>query len=285
MRKTGAVDEAYIRARRVLLDALDALADHRDAVILVGAQAIYLHVGEGDVNVAPYTTDGDLALDRDALADDPTLRSLMESAGFFLAESGVGSWVGSDDVLIDLMVPEIQGGPGRRDAHLVPHGEKVARKARGLEAALVDRATMTISALDLTDNRQIAVVVAGPTALLVAKLHKLYERRDSPSRLDNKDAYDVYRLLRDIPTETFVETIPTLLQDERSRDVTHLGLSYLSELFSAPGALGSRMAGASVEGLDDPERIAASCAYLTEDLLAAIDSAGSDKSPQRRLEC
>jgi len=53
------VDELYILARRVLLDALEALGPHRDAVVLVGAQAIYLRVGEADLAVAPFTTDRD----------------------------------------------------------------------------------------------------------------------------------------------------------------------------------------------------------------------------------
>ena len=57
----GVTDDPYVRARRVLLDALEALDEHRNAVILVGAQAIYLHVGEGDIAVAVYTTDGDIA--------------------------------------------------------------------------------------------------------------------------------------------------------------------------------------------------------------------------------
>lgn len=35
--------ELYVAARRVLLDALEGLAGHRDAVILVGAQAVYVH--------------------------------------------------------------------------------------------------------------------------------------------------------------------------------------------------------------------------------------------------
>lgn len=268
----GDVDRAYVLARRVLLDALGALADHIDAVILVGAQAIYLQVGEGDLHVAPYTTDGDLALNRDALADDPTLGSLMEAAGFRLAGSDVGAWIGADGVAIDLMVPEIQGGPGRRGARLGAHGNTVARKARGLEAALVDHAPRTIAALDPADSRQMTVAVAGPTALLVAKLHKLYERRDNPSRLDNKDALDVYRLLQAVPTETFGETVLTLLQDDRSREVTRLGLSHLHELFGTPEALGAHMAGLGVELLDDPARVAASCAYLAEDLLAAVAS-------------
>jgi hypothetical protein len=58
----GAPEPQYALARRALLDALDALGDQRAAVILVGAQAIYLHTGEGDIGVAPFTTDGDLAL-------------------------------------------------------------------------------------------------------------------------------------------------------------------------------------------------------------------------------
>ncbi len=57
------MNELYRVARRVLLDALGALGAHREAVIVVGAQALYLQAGEADMAVAPYTTDGDLALD------------------------------------------------------------------------------------------------------------------------------------------------------------------------------------------------------------------------------
>ena len=39
----------YVAARRVLLDAFEALGKHRKAIALVGAQAIYLHVGDGDL--------------------------------------------------------------------------------------------------------------------------------------------------------------------------------------------------------------------------------------------
>ncbi len=56
------IDEQYVRARRVLLDALEALQDQRGAVILVGAQAIYLHVGDADLAVAPFNTDADLSM-------------------------------------------------------------------------------------------------------------------------------------------------------------------------------------------------------------------------------
>lgn len=86
------IDPRYIAARRVLLDALTALAPHAEAVIVAGAQAIYLRTGGGDVAtaVAPFTTDGDLALDPGRLQDDPELEALMSHAGFELLARGGG---------------------------------------------------------------------------------------------------------------------------------------------------------------------------------------------------
>lgn len=69
-------------ARRVLLDALEALGPHRDALVLVGAQAVYLRVGEAEFAVAPFTTDGDLAIDPAVLADIPPIEQALLSAGF-----------------------------------------------------------------------------------------------------------------------------------------------------------------------------------------------------------
>lgn len=61
------------QARTGLLDALEALEAHRDAVIIVGAQAIYLHTGSIEVALAEYTTDADLALDPNLLSSNPLL--------------------------------------------------------------------------------------------------------------------------------------------------------------------------------------------------------------------
>lgn len=78
----GEPDQLYVEARRALLDALEALAPHRDSLILVGAQAIYLHTGEADVAVAPYTKDADVAIDPRHLGRDPILEVAMQAAGF-----------------------------------------------------------------------------------------------------------------------------------------------------------------------------------------------------------
>jgi len=39
-----------VEARRVLLEALDALEDHRGSLVLVGAQAVYLRTDEVDAH-------------------------------------------------------------------------------------------------------------------------------------------------------------------------------------------------------------------------------------------
>jgi hypothetical protein len=82
MRIPGDPDQAYVLARRVLLDALVALGDQREAVVLVGAQAIYMHTGDSHLAVAPFTTDGHVAINPEKLRVDPKLEEALRDAGF-----------------------------------------------------------------------------------------------------------------------------------------------------------------------------------------------------------
>jgi hypothetical protein len=114
---------------------------------------------------------------------------------------------------------------------------------------------MVVKALAPSDDRACAANVTGPAALLVAKLHKLGERQATPGRLADKDAHDLYRLLRLIPTSRFVSTLPQLARDELAGMVTKQALTYLDDLFAAgPDALGSTMAGRAEEGVGAPRR-------------------------------
>jgi len=76
----------------------------------------------------------------------------------------------------------------------------------GVDVALAEATKDSDVALDprrLADDPKIETAeVAGPAALLVAKLHKIAERVDIPTRLNDKDAHDSYRLLRAIDTES-----------------------------------------------------------------------------------
>lgn len=71
----------YVLARTVLLDALEALGPHLEAVVLVGAQAIYLHTGDDDLNVPPTTSDADLVLAPNKLRDPPLLEDAKARRG------------------------------------------------------------------------------------------------------------------------------------------------------------------------------------------------------------
>jgi hypothetical protein len=77
----GVPDPVYVRARRVLLDALEALGPHRESVVLVGAHAVYLQTGEADLAVAPFTQDADLLLDPRTLAADLCARTRSPRRG------------------------------------------------------------------------------------------------------------------------------------------------------------------------------------------------------------
>lgn len=94
----GNYDPLYIQAREVLLDALEALGSQRRSVVLAGAQAIYLHAGEADLAIAPYTPDGDIALDPALLEDKPLLEEALRGAGFVLTTQP-GSWAGKDGII------------------------------------------------------------------------------------------------------------------------------------------------------------------------------------------
>lgn len=174
-------DPRCVAARRVLLNALEALQKHLEAIVVAGAQAVYLRTGDANIGVAEYTTDGDLVVDSSALASTPLLADVMsERFDHARGSSGAeepGAWVqaieiegGGIDVPIDLIVPSRLAPPGgSRGARLGPHGNRAARKAVGLEAAVVDNDILAIRALDPDDERLIRCKVAGPTPLLIAK--------------------------------------------------------------------------------------------------------------------
>ncbi len=263
-------DREYILARGVLLDALSALGAHRDAVVLVGAQAIYLQVGEADLAVPVMTTDGDITLDPRRLGDAPMVGAAMLEGGFTPLRQP-GAWQGRGGVQIDLMVPEaLSGRPGRRGADLGVHGHSAARQTKGLEATLVDKEIREIASIAADDIRVFEIAVAGPAALLVAKLVKISERVGT-SRLEDKDALDVLRLLRGTDTSVLASRLADLRAHPMAGAVTNEALSQLAPLFGQPLSIGCSMAARAAWPVISGEEITASCVALVADLVAALD--------------
>lgn len=265
-------DNSIVEARTALLDAIAALKVHQASVILIGAQAIYLRTGNATFALAEATKDSDIAIDTRKLGEKPLLEEAMTSAGFILnpVSQQPGAWLSTKGIPVDLMVPEHLAGSGsRRGVRIPPHSRHSARRAAGLEAALIDQSPMSVDSLN-GDGRRAVINVAGSAALLVAKLHKLGERVNTPDRLNDKDAHDIYRLLVATETPDLAETMQRLQADEVSHGVTTQALRYMQQLFASAKAVGATMAGRAEEGVGQPDTVSASVSLLAHDLLSAL---------------
>lgn len=266
----------YVDARRVLLDALEALEGHHDNLILVGAQAVYHHTGDADLNVPLMTTDADLALDTRDLADLPEIGQALRTAGF-TAGANPGHWVSVSDVAVDLMVVPHQSGTTKasaRAARLAAHETATARIAQGLEPALVDHERITITALEAGDPRQFELRVAGPAALLTAKAIKIAERLaqadTKPDRVKEKDALDAFRLLRAVDTEVLVQGFAAHNADKHAAGATTEAIKiYTAHAGTADGRIAQL---AELAALGD-RTVGPAMAALVVELLAALDLA------------
>ena len=274
----GGLEDLLVRARSALLDACEALAEQRDSIIVIGAQAVYLRTKNALVAVAEATKDSDLALDPRTLNHSPLIEDAMRSGGFELdaTTNQPGAWLSPSGIPVDLMVPEsLAGGGGKsaRGARIPPHNKKFARRARGLEAAVVDNELMIVASLDPADDRSFRVKVAGSAALMIAKAHKISDRSEgAPERLLDKDAHDIYRILVAVPTEELARDFARLSGDGLAGETTEQAVDLLREHFAeGPTAFGSMMAGRTEEGVGDPETVALQTSILASDLLDSLD--------------
>lgn len=274
--------ELYVAARHVLLDAADALAEQLDAIILVGAQAVYLRSGDADIPVALYTADADLSIDRAKLGANPKLQDVMRGAGFELRQSDrvqPGTWVRSIrvadrvlDIPVDLLIPDQFSGrasPRRRSVSIPPHDKMALRRVEGIELAMVDNDPLVITSLELDDKRSVRMKVAGPAALLTAKAYKIRDRvTATPGREADKDAGDVIRLMRTSNARTVSASFASLLrhEDKRIARTAATGLELLADQFGRARGVGVTMAQRNLAGALPPATIEALATGFTRGL-------------------
>ena len=128
---------------------------------------------------------------------------------------------------------------------------------------------MTISSLDPGVERSVAMLVAGPAALLVAKVHKIAERIRAADNVSDKDALDVLRLLQATETATLAAGLAALADDELSAAVTAEAVSRLAPLFGSPQAPGVEMAVRAGRPNAEADVVSASFTALVFDLLSS----------------
>lgn len=205
---------------------------------------------------------------RSALSDCPTVDAAMRRAGFVLRLGGnPGQWVGEGDVGVDLMVVPQESGrssPTARSVRIPPHGNDFARQTEGLQAALVDRDPNVIRSLDPGDARSFRVSIAGPAALITAKMIKIAERVDQPHRVRSKDALDVYRLLGELPVGVLVTGFRRHLDDLHATAASTRAIAAM---------VGSRriVADLASQAARDDRQVRRQCAELISDLIEEIE--------------
>ena len=272
------LDESYVEARTVLLDALEALGTHRRAAVLVGAQAVYEHTREVDaeISVSPFTLDADVALVPELLVDDqPSILDCMNGAGFETTDQPGIYRKGTDTGRIgqvDLLVPKAVGGRSGRGANLGAHGRRAAMQVHGLEGALVSNSPISVRSLRGGDLRRYDIRVAGPAALIVAKLHKIAERSndDRRDRLKDKDAFDVYRVLRAVDADSLAHEFQSMLTDEVANPVVAEAMNLFGDYFGDNQATGTLMVARYIEGIEDSSFFAASSVAISCELLGLL---------------
>ena len=167
-------------------------------------------------------------------------------------------------------MPERLAGSGRRGVRLGAHGNKAARRAHGVEACLVDSDEMVVSALDPADGRSCCLSVAGPAALVVAKVHKIVDRSDEQrARVRDKDALDVFRLLRAVGTNDFHARFAKLGRSELAGEVTSAALVHFARLFTDPSSEGVEMVVRATRPLVSADEVRAACHLLGRELMDA----------------
>ncbi|MCL1923943.1 MAG: hypothetical protein FWG15_08870 [Propionibacteriaceae bacterium] len=259
------------RSRRLLVDTVRALGPFSEATTVIGAHAVHVWVekawGTTDMEA---TRDGDIVLNPVFVTDDPKLLDLMASVGitpaledrpgiYGFAEEAHLDW--RQRTTVDLIVPEVYAGPGRRVARIAGQ-RNAASRAAGLELAVWDRELTTLSTID-EPVESVQVHVAGPAALLVAKAHKVHERMadaiSRPHRIKPKDSGDVALLMMVSDPVMVAQVLLEAVRDHSEiRQVVSSAAIWLTEMYGGTDTLPRRHAIESLVSRFDEAEVAES---------------------------
>ncbi|MDR1188326.1 MAG: hypothetical protein LBK95_12880 [Bifidobacteriaceae bacterium] len=239
-----------VTSRRALIDVLIGLAEHREALTVLGGHAV-IEVTQGIPALPPEDTthDGDLGVTPELLGADPKLGERMAALGYETVRPerpGVWSPVTQRDRSIhsrdsvDLIAPMSLARDGMtttrdiRAARVGAHGKRAVSATRGTELSVLDRRLLVLRSFD--GGPTVDAYVAGPSALLCAKAYKIHDRLDpaelrrNADRLRPKDFADLYRLLRAVEPEEAAQVFHQGIADPRIGEAVKLGRDYLMEI-------------------------------------------------------
>lgn len=259
-----------VTSRRALIDVITGLADHREALTVLGGHAV-IEVTQ-DIPALPpddTTRDADLGVIPQLLADGPTLSSRMIKLGYETARPerpGVWSPVSQrnrnihDRDSIDLIAPmalargNLTSSRSIRAARVGVHGKHAVSAAHGTELSTIDRQRRTLRSFD--GGPTVNAYVAGPSALLSAKASKIHDRlnptelRRNADRLRPKDFADLYRLLLAVTPKDAAGIFARGVEDPQIGKAVSLSRDCLIEVLTDAATVASMVA----DSWGDPSR-------------------------------
>jgi len=149
-----------VTSRRALIDVITGLADHHEALTVLGGHAV-MEVTQGIAALPPDNTtrDGDLGVIPELLGQDLNLSARMTELGYEAARRerpGVWSPIAQHDRdvhdrdSVDLIAPmslargTLASHRDIRAPRVGPHGKRAVSATRGTELSLLDRQLRTL---------------------------------------------------------------------------------------------------------------------------------------------
>jgi hypothetical protein len=123
--------------------------------------------------------------------------------------------------------------------------------------------------------RSVELAVADVAGLLVAKIHKIVDRIGDgrrPDRLKDKDAGDVYRLVRATPVEDMASRLAALRGDVTAGAVTSTAVTAFLDLFRSSRSAGVEMAVRAVQLDVPPQAVQAQFTAYVAALRTALEA-------------
>jgi len=228
-----------------------------DEIVIVGGLVPHFLVGDREGEGAePYagTLDLDIGLSLGLLDEEKykEVASRLGGQGFKPDKNDQGSptfqrWTIDDRdggrVLVDFLMPPPPRTPDKTRVHHLEAGF-AAVLIPGLHLAFRDRVRVVLDGRTSRDEvARREIWVCGPGAFIVLKALAFRMRGE------NKDAYDLYYVLRHLPAglADIQARITPFLEDPKTQEA----LGYLHEDFGAPDRTGPKRAAAFLFGRDD----------------------------------
>lgn len=189
--------------------------------------------------------------------------------GIWIKQARVGDV--TYDVPVDLVVPEgVAAAGGRRGARLGVHGKRAARRAVGLEAALIDHLPMAITVLEAGDDRTVTAAVAASPRCTSRRCTRSTTGSRAVRQAVRQGLPDLFRLMQTKPAEEVGRRLAQLANDPTAGEVTRLAVGYIEDPYGRAGRPGVEMATRALAGVVPAARIETICVSYAAALRDAV---------------